>query len=71
MPILLYICSGFNIKLLIDMEIKVFYSLDCMQSGKSVFCQRVHDMEKFSYESAVCFLKSVYGKDCIIEFIVV
>lgn len=53
------------------MEIKVFYSLDCMTNGKSVFCQRVHDMEKFSYSAAVDFLKSVYGKDSIIQFIVV
>lgn len=53
------------------MEIKVFYSLDCMNANKAVFCQRVRSMDRFSYSSAVDFLKSVYGEECIVTFIVV
>ena len=53
------------------MEIKVFLSHDLLQANKSVFCARVDDLTRFSYEGAYSFLKSVYGSGCIIMFVCV
>lgn len=53
------------------MEIKVYYSFDCMKSEKAVFCQKVLDPDKFEFDGAKRFLKSVYGENAIIVLICV
>ena len=55
------------------MEINVYYSLDCKNHGKKAFSRRVEDfdIDNFDFTGALRFLKSVYGVNCLVEFLCV
>lgn len=53
------------------MEIKVFLSLENMNSNKAVYCSRVLCPDAFSFEGALSTFRSIYGFSCIVTFVCV
>ena len=53
------------------MEIKVYFSLDCMIKNKTAYSSKVSDPDSFSFGSALSVFRSIYGKDCIVVFVCV
>ena len=52
------------------MEVSVYLSFDHKIKNSKVFCRRVQCPEVFEYDSFVRVMRSIFGKDIVIEFIV-
>lgn len=53
------------------MEVSVYLSFENRSKGIKAFCRRVVCPDTFEYDSFVRVMRSVFGKDCVIEFLVV
>lgn len=58
--------------MLIDliMEVSVYLSFDHKNKNSKVFCRRVQCPEVFEYDAFVRVMRSIFGKDIVIEFLV-
>lgn len=53
------------------MEVTVYLNFDARVKGNKAFCRRVNCPDTFEYDAFVRVMKSVFGKDCVIEFLIV
>lgn len=53
------------------MEIRVFTDSSAWANHKIKFCSRVSNPDAFDFNASVRVFKSIYGSDCVLEFVVV
>lgn len=57
--------------LVANMEIKVYLNQSAWRNHKAILCRRVECPDVFDYHQCVNVMKSLYGNECVLEFIVV
>lgn len=53
------------------MEIRVYASLNCLQTGKYLYCRQVECPDGFSFENTLSVFRSLYGPKVIVVFLCV
>ena len=53
------------------MEVSVYLSFENRFKGTKAFCRRVSCLDIFEYDAFIRVMRLIFGKDCVIEFLVV
>lgn len=53
------------------MEVTVYMSLDARRTGNSVFKRRVDCPDVFEYDAFIRVMRSIFGNQIVLEFLIV